>query len=70
MHVFLIFLLGASVLIGALILNGVASLLGLPTWYSFLVNPKETNALGYIWLFLVYPFSLGLIAYVAGKWVF
>lgn len=68
MNLFSIFLLGIAILVGALGLNGIARLLSLPNWYSFLANPKTTSLIGYIWLFLVYPLGLGLIAFFASKW--
>lgn len=62
-----IFLVGAIILIAALLLNAVAQKLGLKTWYDFVNAPAGTNAISYIWLFIVYPFLLGLAAYLSAK---
>lgn len=67
MKILYIFLLGACVLLGAIILNLVANFIGLTTWYEFLKNPSKTNTISYIWLFIFYPLGLGLIAYFVIK---
>lgn len=58
---------GLIILIGALLLNFIASRLSLSTWYDFVKEPKKADVLSLIWLFLIYPFSLGGIAYMALK---
>lgn len=67
MQLLSIFLLGAGVLVGALALNFAASALGLASWYDFVKDPGKTTPLSYLWLFVLYPFGLGVAAYVAAK---
>jgi hypothetical protein len=56
------FLLGVTILITAIILNGVASWLGWKTWYQFLENWQIKLSLdNYLYLFMVYPLCLGLV---------
>ena len=68
-----LFLIGIIILVGAILINALASLLNLVTWYSFLSNLardglrqglKNTPILSLIFLFLLYPFSLGFLAYL------
>jgi hypothetical protein len=67
MKILYIFLLGIIILIGAIILNIFASRVGLPNWFEFLKNSGKANTLSYVWLFVIYPFGLGIIAYFAAK---
>lgn len=61
-----IFLMGFIILVGAILLNGIASMLGLQTWYSFL-EEKTISVLDGFWLFVIYPLALGALGYVAAK---
>lgn len=56
---------GASILVAALFLNFIATKFGISTWYDFVKEPSKTNFISYVWLFLIYPFCLGLSAYAA-----
>lgn len=65
---------GVAILVVAILLNLLANLLGLATWYDFLGAASQrglTEALrglkiwDYLFLILLYPFSLGLAAYAA-----
>lgn len=67
MKLIIILLLGIGILAGALVLNLVSSWLGFANWYEYLKDPQNTTTSSYMWLFLVYPFGLGLIAFFAGK---
>ena len=67
MKILYIFLLGTVILFGAIILNVFASRVGVLSWYEFLTNPKEVTMASYIWLFILYPLGLGIIAYLATK---
>lgn len=67
MKLLFIFVLGISILLGAIILNLIASSIGIMTWYNFLKSPEKAGMLSYIWLFVIYPFGLGIIAYLGGK---
>jgi hypothetical protein len=64
-----IFILGISILVAALLLNFLAGKLSLSTWYDFVKDPGNTTFLSYIWLFIIYPFGLGLTAYLVSKFV-
>jgi hypothetical protein len=55
-----IYLIGVSFLTGVIAVNLIGSLLKLPSWYDFLANP-ELTPLSFVWLFVVYPFILGLL---------
>jgi hypothetical protein len=68
-----LFLIGIIILVGAILINALAALLNLATWYSFLSTLardgllpglKNTPILSLIFLFLLYPFSLGCLAYL------
>jgi hypothetical protein len=73
-----IFLIGIIILVGAIIINVLASLLGLQTWFSFIelttnkgLNSafKEVGFVSLLYLFVVYPFVLGFLGYLGNKWV-
>ena len=67
MNIIQILLSGAGILIGALLLNFLASALGLMSWYDFVKEPSRANFLSYLWLFLLYPLGLGLGAYIVSR---
>ena len=67
MQILNIFLLGMGILVGAIILNIFTSRVGLLSWFEFLKNPDKANVFSYIWLFVLYPLGLGVIAYVVAK---
>lgn len=67
MNIIQIFLSGAGILIGALLLNFLASALGLMSWYDFVKGSREAGLWSYLWLFLLYPLGLGLSAYLSAK---
>ncbi len=62
-----IFAVGLLILVGALALNFGASQLGLMSWYDFLKSPQSAGAISYLWLFVAYPFGLGVVAYYSMK---
>lgn len=62
-----IFLLGIIILAGAIILNTLASRIGLLNWYDFLETPSKADHISYLWLFIIYPMILGVIAYLTSK---
>lgn len=70
-----IFLSGFIILIAAIIINFLAGFIGLTTWYAFLsnINSGLVAALGKIkiltalFLFIIYPALLGIIAYYSFK---
>lgn len=59
-----VFLIGWIVLGVALILNGLASLIGLTGWYQF-TQGKLVSFFDILWLFIFYPALLGLTAFLA-----
>lgn len=68
MHtIFQIFVVGFVVLVGAVIINFLAGLAGLMTWYQFLLEFKEKGfnqgIFSLIFLFIIYPLLLGIISY-------
>ena len=69
MKIILVFLLGVGILAGAIILNVVASRFGLSSWFEFFKAPGQVTTLSYIWLFVVYPLGLGIVAYFAYKFL-
>lgn len=70
-----IFIIGIGILIVAIVVNIFATLMGLETWYSFIIYAQKNglaHSLSAKWphlLFLVfiYPFILGLTAYYLFK---
>jgi hypothetical protein len=63
-----IFIQGITILFVAIILNIVANLVGWSTWYTFLQSPTKVLTLdNYIFLFFLYPVSLGMSAEMASK---
>lgn len=65
MNIIHTFLLGIGILLGAIILNSIATKLGVMTWYTFVQKPSDATLFSYIWLFMLYPLGLGTIAYIA-----
>lgn len=61
-----IFLNGVIILVGAMLINSAAKLLELPSWYDFLSEPKLTLK-SFIWLFMIYPFLLGVLVLITNK---
>jgi uncharacterized membrane protein YidH (DUF202 family) len=55
------YLIGVVIIVAALLLNGFAELVGVKTWYRFIKEKTKNSFLDYLWLFLVYPFSLGIV---------
>jgi hypothetical protein len=60
------FLVGTSVLLSAILLNAASSALGIITWYDILRTPQDVSLLLIIWLCVLYPLSLGLVAHASG----
>lgn len=58
-------LYGYCVLAVAILANVLANALGLVGWYDFLrKNYDSLTALSLVWLFIIYPFLLGLVFYL------
>ncbi|MEW6504151.1 MAG: hypothetical protein AB1457_09340 [Chloroflexota bacterium] len=71
-----ILFIGWIILIGAIFLNGLAGVLGLVTWYTFLTKTtqqgwlsalRQTSIISQLFLFLIYPFCLGSLAWLGLK---
>jgi hypothetical protein len=67
MIVLKILVAGVIILLGALLLNVIATQLSLTTWYDFLKDPRKANTVSLLWLFLIYPFGLGLLTLLATR---
>jgi len=73
MNTFLIILItGFGILIGAILINYIATTLNLSTWYDFLTDIekvgflqsiKNQDIISIIFMLLIYPLLLGTIAY-------
>jgi hypothetical protein len=69
-----LFLIGWTILLSAILLNGIVAKLGLVGWYDFInmLIQKGSNTFDtlrfadYVWLFFAYPMLLG-VAYKAGE---
>ncbi|MFW6283637.1 MAG: DUF7672 family protein [Minisyncoccales bacterium] len=69
----IIFITGFFILIGAIFFNIIANFIGLVTWYDFIYGLAENgfkeflklNFLSVFFLFIFYPFLLGLIGYLS-----
>lgn len=59
-------LTGYTVLLAAIAMNGLALSVGLLTWYGFFEDPSPTLLDG-LFLFLIYPLTLGGAALLAQK---
>ena len=68
MSLFYIFLRGVLLLFFAIILNMTASHVGLVNWYDFLREDVAISTLSFFWLFVFYPFILGLLVYYISEW--
>jgi hypothetical protein len=66
MLIFKIFIAGVGLLLGAIVLNGIAKFLGLPTWYDFFAKPQLT-LISFFWLFIMYPLGLGGLVFILSK---
>ena len=69
MKIGLIFALGVGILIGAILLNVISSRFGLSNWYEFVQDPGKISLISYVWLFVIYPFGLGAVAYFVSKFL-
>jgi hypothetical protein len=67
MKIIFIFLLGLGILAGAIALNIFASRIGFMSWFEFFKDPSKADSLSYIWLIILYPLGLGIVAYFVAK---
>ena len=64
-----IFLLGLIILAGAIVINVLASVVGVQTWYDLLTR-QPIKWYSYIFLFVVYPLLLGVLGYYGHQLLF
>lgn len=72
-----IYLTGLSILVSAIVLNVLAQAIGLMGWYGFLSRlaeegspaVKSVRTADYLWLFIGYPFLLGLTVWLTDRWL-
>ncbi|WP_179005584.1 DUF7672 family protein [Winogradskyella forsetii] len=63
-----LYIIGLAILIIAILANGIIAKIGLKSWYGFIeLLSKEgssafskLNIFDYLWLFIAYPFILGI----------
>ena len=76
MQVLKMYLSGIVVLVGAILINSLAGLIGLPIWYDFLKSAGEQGfltalrsltMLQLLFLFVLYPAGLGLLVMAAAR---
>jgi hypothetical protein len=69
---------GYAILIGAIVLNLLATSLGLVTWYGFLESAaahgcsgaiREAGVISIVYLFVLYPLLLGWMAWELMIWI-
>ena len=72
-----IYVTGILILASAIILNVLSQALGIMGWYGFLSKiaeegrsaVKSVRILDYLWMFIAYPFLLGLAAWISYRWL-
>lgn len=72
-----IYIVGLIILVAAIVFNVVSSKLNIIGWYDFLTKLvaqgnatfSQLKLIDYLWLFLLYPFLLGLTCKLAIKWI-
>lgn len=66
------YVVGIAILLVAIILNSLASKLGILTWYGLIMDIskrgiigaiKNTRFLSLFFMFVIYPFTLGIVAF-------
>jgi hypothetical protein len=71
-------LIGAGILVVAIIANGLATAVGLTTWYGFIAAIQDegipaafrsAGAPSLLFLFVLYPSILGLTGYWLTRWL-
>ena len=76
MNIINLILSGFFLLFFAIIINAIIQFLSIMNWYDLLINlqkktwPKKMKAVDFLWLFLGYPFFLGLIVYYSAYFFF
>lgn len=77
-QILFVFLTGIIILVGAILINAIASTMGITTWFSFIDMTKsdglssafrEAGFLSWIFLFIVYPLLLGSLAWIGFRYL-
>jgi hypothetical protein len=64
------FIVGYIVLGIAILINILASKVGLGTWYDLIKSPKDVSVVTILWLVWLYPLTLGVSSYFAVTLIF
>lgn len=72
MNIINLILSGFFLLFFAIILNAIIQFFSIMTWYDLLMNikkkqSKKMKVIDFLWLFIGYPFFLGLIIYYTAQ---
>tara|TARA_B100001287_G_scaffold57618_1_gene45976 strand:+ start:792 stop:1025 length:234 start_codon:yes stop_codon:yes gene_type:complete len=73
MNIINLILAGFFLLFFAIILNAIIQFFSIMTWYDLLMNikkktwSKKMKVIDFLWLFIGYPFFLGLIIYYTAQ---
>ena len=75
MNIINLILAGFFLLFFAIIMNAIVQFFSIMTWYDLLMNLQKKEwlkmkVIDFLWLFLGYPFFLGLIVYCAAHFFF
>jgi hypothetical protein len=72
------FVIGVAILVVAILVNVLATVGGVSTWYGFLADIRDhgllaairnEGVLSLLFLFLLYPLLLGLTGYFVTRWL-
>ena len=70
MDILKIYLIGLAILIVAILVNGLSKKIKIVNWYDYLLKVKKPKGIDYIWLLILYPFLLGIVAYYAYQLIY
>jgi hypothetical protein len=76
MNIISLTLAGFFLLFFAIIMNAIIQFLSIMTWYDLLMElqkktwSKKMKVIDFLWLFIGYPFFLGLIVYCTAHFFF
>lgn len=69
MNILSVFIIGVIILLVAILLNYLAAVIGLTSWYEFLKDLKYPGLVNLAWLLILYPLCLGIIAFYSVKFL-
>jgi hypothetical protein len=73
-----LWVVGLAILVVAIAANALATMAGLSTWYGFfgaiqdhglVAALRKERLISLLFLFLLYPFALGLAGYAFARWL-